>query len=147
MAKNLEEPFDDGESRPWETFRTRDDEEHGLWEASQKYMAGDFTVEQLEEVERPHADYLRKAIMGLALRFHRKPRLTREISEDDRERYLWMISRRYMAGDLTVEQLEQNELSHTQRFNKAMIGLARWTMWQSFLSLLRMNVRRSSESG
>src|SRR5260221_7655462 len=109
MARNLEEPFDD------EEYRSRDSEEHTLWEASQKYMAGDLTVEELEEVERPHSDYLRKAIIGLAPRTRRKSRISREISEDDRERYLWVISRRYMAGDLTVEQLEQNEISHTER--------------------------------
>lgn len=143
MGRNLEEPFDNEEYRSREAPRTHDSEEHTLWEASQKYMAGDLTVEQLEEVERPHSDYLRKAIIGLAPR-SRSKRLSREISEDDRERYLWVISRRYMAGDLTVEQLEQNETSHTERFNKAMIGIAKWSMWQSFLSLLRMNVRNSS---
>jgi hypothetical protein len=143
MASNLEEPFDNEEYRSREGFQTRDREEHKLWEASQEYMAGNLSVEQLETVERPHSDYLKKAFIGLAPRIRRKSRIFREISEDDRERYLWVISRRYMAGDLTVEQLEQNEISHTERFNKAMIGVAKWTMWQSFLALLHINLRNS----
>lgn len=143
MASNLEEPFDDEEYRSHEASRTRDREEHMLWEASQEYMAGNLSVKELEEVERAHSDYLRKAFIGLAPRIHRKPRISREISEDDRERYLWVISRRYMAGDLTLEQLEQNEISHTERFNKAMIGVAKWTLWHNFLNLLRLNVRNS----
>ena len=80
MSKYLEEPFDDEEERFREVSRRRDHEEHVLWEASQKYMAGDFTVEQLEEIERPHATYLRKALIGLAPRIRRKTRIPRAIS-------------------------------------------------------------------
>jgi hypothetical protein len=61
----------------------------------------------------------------------------RTISHDDKERYLWMISRRYMAGDLTVEQLEENELLYTQRFNKAVLSLALWKLWHSFFDVFQ----------
>lgn len=147
MTNNLEEPFDDEEFRSREAAQTRDTEERTLWEASQKYMAGKLTVEELEEYERTHTVYLKKAIISLAPRIRRKPRPSRKVSEDDRERYLWMVSRWYMAGDLTVEQLERNEVAYTERFNKAMVGVARWTLWHNFLNVFRINKRSSSEPG
>jgi hypothetical protein len=112
-------------------------DEFQLWEASQSYMQGKITAEELEEIEHPNAVSLNRAFIHLALRHPRDSKVTKNISDDDRERYLWMISRRYMAGDLTVEQLEENELPHTQRFNRAMTHLAAWRLWHGFLDIFR----------
>lgn len=113
----------------------RDNEESQLWEASQSYMRGQISAGELASVERENATHLNKAIMHFALVKGNETKPPRTISHDDKERYLWMISRRYMAGDLTVEQLEENELRYTQRFNKAVLSLALWKLWRSFFDL------------
>ena len=121
-------------------------DEFQLWEASQCYMQGKISAEELEQIEHPNAVSLNKAFIHLALRRTSDRKATKTISDDDRERYLWMISRRYMAGDLTVEQLEENEYPHTQRFNRAMTHLAAWRLWHSFLDIFRFGKRRTAYS-
>lgn len=121
MLNNVEEPGDHEESQ--------------LWEASQNYMKGQITARELELVEREHAHHLNKAMLRLALFKGSETKPARTISNDERERYLWMISRRYMAGDLTVEQLEENEFLSTQRFNKAVLSLALWKLRHGVLGM------------
>src|SRR5436190_20809984 len=128
MVKNMEDSSGNDESQ--------------LWKASQCYMHGEITAEQLEEVEHPNAVNLNKAFIHLALHYTTESKTPKPISDDDRERYLWMVSRRYMAGDLTVEQLEENELPHTQRFNRAMTHLAAWRLWHGFLDTFRLRRHR-----
>ncbi len=123
MAKNMED--------------SSGNDEFQLWEASQSYMQGKITAEELEQIEHPNAVNLSKAFIYLALRHIRERKGTKVITDDDRERYLWMISRRYMEGDLTVEQLEENEHPHTQRLNRAMAHLATWRLRQDFLDTFR----------
>src|SRR2546423_14738235 len=115
-----------------------EDEEHHLWRASRSYMKGDISVRELEDIERPHTQDLRKAFIALATPLRKRVRIVRRIPEDESERYLWMSSRLYMSGDLSAEQLEANELPHTQKFNKANIILARWLLWQRFLTFLHI---------
>ena len=129
MVKNMEDSGGNDESQ--------------LWKASQSYMHGEITAEQLEEIEHPNAVNLNKAFIHLALHHTTESKTPKSISDDDRERYLWMVSRRYMAGDLTVEQLEENELPHTQRFNRAMTRLAAWRLWHSFLDTFRLRRYRT----
>jgi hypothetical protein len=121
-------------------------EESQLWEASQNYMRGQITVRELEQVERENALHLNKAIMRFALLKSSETRPARSISNDDKERYLWMISRRYMAGDLTVEQLEENEFFYTQRFQHAILSLAFWKLRRGVLAIFQRRPGRTQPS-
>jgi hypothetical protein len=132
MMNNVEEP--------------ENNEELQLWEASQNYMRGQITVGELEQVERENAHHLNKAIMRFALLKSSEARPARNISNDDKERYLWMISRRYMAGDLTVEQLEENEFFYTQRFEHAILSLAFWKLRRALLAILQRKPGRTHSS-
>jgi hypothetical protein len=55
----------------------------------------------------------------------------------DQERDLWLASRRYVSGEITVEELEAIEIGYTQNFDKAMMALAERSVRKSILE--RMN--------
>jgi hypothetical protein len=124
-----------------------DHEEAQLWEASQNYMRGQISARELALVERENATHLNRAMMRLALVNGSEAKPARTISHDDKERYLWMISRRYMAGDLTIEQLEENELLYTQRFNKAILSFALWKLCHRFFTAFQRNKRQETSAG
>jgi len=57
--------------------QTADEHEDHLWRASRRYMLGEISIAELEDVERPHALNLRKALIitaqsRLKWRFHLK---------------------------------------------------------------------------
>lgn len=59
--------------KPEWTPRTADEHEDHLWRASRRYMLGEISIAELEDIERPHAHNLRKALMAIAqsrLRWH-----------------------------------------------------------------------------
>jgi DUF438 domain-containing protein len=116
-----------------EMERTRDEEEHRLWAASRKYMSGDMSVEELEKIEHPHAHNFKKAVLTLARKPRKRREVIRESSSDEKERYLWTVSRLYMNGDISVEQLEEIERPHTESFRRAITTLAkRHVRWRLF---------------
>ena len=47
------------------------------------------------------------------------------MTDDDREKGLWMASREYMGGQLDMKELEEIEDSHIEDLRKAVIGLAK----------------------
>ena len=51
----------------------------------------------------------------------------------DQERDLWLASRRYVSGEITVEELEAIEIGYTQDFDKAMMALAERSVKKSIL--------------
>src|SRR5438105_3048213 len=46
--------------------KSSDDLERRLWIASRQYMRGEISMEDLENVERPHSEKLRNAVFALA---------------------------------------------------------------------------------
>ena len=125
-----------------EMERTRDEEEHLLWAASRSYMSGDITVEQLEEIEHPHMHNFKKAILSLARKPKQRWEDIRESSPDEKERYLWTVSRLYMNGDIGVEQLEEIERPHTENFRRAIITLAKRNVQWRLLDFLGIGRKR-----
>ena len=117
-----------------------DKEEHRLWQASRSYMGGEITFKDLEKVESPHSQKLRSAVLAHARRQRKKKAMAREKTADERERHLWMASRLYMSGEITVDQLEEIELPHTLKLSKAILNLSkrkiRWNLLDSLRYLL-----------
>jgi hypothetical protein len=46
-------------------------------------------------------------------------------SQGDRERSLWIASRKYLTGEINIEKLEEIESSYTEDFNNALIALSK----------------------
>jgi hypothetical protein len=49
--------------------------------------------------------------------------LSREVAMNEEE--LWMASRRYLLGEITIEQLEAIERPYTEAFNNALLALSK----------------------
>lgn len=115
-----------------------DQEERRLWLASRRYMNGDLSVEGLEEVEHPHAQTLKKAIVKLSRRSIGKIEPIQEKRADEEERHLWRASRNYMKGEIGVKDLEEVERQHTRDFRKAIIKLAQRNLKHQILRFLHI---------
>lgn len=46
-------------------------------------------------------------------------------SQGDRERNLWIASRKYLTGEINSEKLEEIESSYTKDFNNALMALSK----------------------
>lgn len=114
--------------------QTDDERERHLWHESRRYMGGQISVEQLEDVERSHVQDLRAAVIELAKRKHK---LSWSEAADEQERRLWTASRRYMSGEIDVKILEEVERSHTRELRKALVGFGRMKLRWRFLGILR----------
>ena len=125
-----------------EMERTRDEEEHRLWAASRKYMSGDISVEELEKIEHPHAHNFQRAVLALARKHRKRWEVIRESSLDERERYLWTVSRLYMNGDISVEHLEEIERPHSESFRRAITTLAKRHVRWRLLDFLGIGRKR-----
>lgn len=57
-------------------------------------------------------------------------------NHDNSEQELWIASRRYLLGEITVEQLKEIEKPHMEAFNNALLELAKrdvcrkWKFWR-----------------
>ncbi|SRR5438128_2575228 len=106
--------------RPGSVPLSTDEQEDHLWIASQRYMLGEISVEDLEKEELPHSLRLRKAEIALA---KIKPELTPRTA-DEHEDHLWRASRRYMLGEISIAELEDIERPHALNLRKAIVVLA-----------------------
>jgi hypothetical protein len=97
-----------------------DEQEDLLWIASQRYMLGEISVEDLEKEERPHSRNLRQAEIALA---KLKPEWTPRTA-DEHEDHLWRASRRYMLGEISIAELEDIERPHAHHLRKAIMAVA-----------------------
>ena len=121
------------------TTRTRDEDERLLWETSRRYMQGEIGIEALEEIERPHVQNLKEALVTHAKRRGGRTEFTRRSSPGERERYLWMASRLYMSGEIGVEKLEEIEAPHMHELRRAIISLAKRQLIRHLFRHLRVN--------
>ena len=125
---------------------TTDEREHRLWEASREYMQGELGRQELEEIERPHAQNLRKALIDFAKKSRKFPgKATPRQSSDEQEQRLWMVSRLYMNRDIDVHHFEMIELPHTRQFQKALLALARRKLRWLFFDYLFTSRKRYSD--
>ncbi len=125
--------------KPETSSQYADEQENRLWIASQRYMLGEISMEELEEEERPHALNLRKAEIALA---KMKPESTYRTADEQEER-LWIASRLYMLGEISIAELEDIERPHAFSFYKSLLSLARWRVrWHLHLKWGFLNILR-----
>lgn len=122
---------------------TDDERERELWLASRGYMGGQLDMKDLEEIEDSHIEDLRKAVIGLAKRSTRGVVSAGRGTIDEEEKDLWVASRNYMSGDLSVKQLEDVEDHHTHDLRVAAIRMAKRSLKQRLLRILGINKKRS----
>ena len=101
-------------------IQSSDEQEDLLWIASQRYMLGEISVEDLEKEEMPHSRKLRQAEIALA---KIKPEWTPR-TKDEHEDQLWRASRRYMLGEISISELEDIERPHAHNLRKAILEVA-----------------------
>jgi len=58
-------------------------------------------------------------------------------SQGDRERRLWIASRKYLTGEIDSSKLEEIESSYTEDFNHAMIALSKQNVSHDLFALMR----------
>lgn len=127
--------------KPETSSQYADEQENRLWIASQRYMLGEINIEELEEEERPHALNLRKAEIALA---KMKPETTSRTADEQEDR-LWMASRLYMLGEISIAELEDVERPHALNFHKSLVALAKWRVkWHLHLKWGFLNFLKGS---